>query len=89
MGMVRKLTPKCSASLSAFDRVRAVVPKPGMVMATTPSCDSPARSKACTVTSSARVESSPPVNPMVTRLLPVWRSRLARPVAWMLKISWQ
>ena len=34
MGMIRSVTPNSSASRSALPRVRFVVPKPGMVMAT-------------------------------------------------------
>ena len=81
------MTPRSSASFSALVRVRAVVPKPGMVMARMPlRSTASAGSNAVTVTSSARVESSPPETPIHHLGSPVWRSRFASPVAWMLNI---
>ena len=49
----------------------------------------PRRSKARTQMSRARVESSPPLMPMMTDLAWVWAMRLQRPSVWMLRISSQ
>ena len=46
-------------------------------------------SKARTVTSKARVESKPPDRPITALLHPMWDSRVARPWACMVRISWQ
>ena len=70
-------------------RVRVVVPKPGMVMATMPSRSSPTRSKAARRDQQRQRGIQPAGKPMVTFCAPMWRSRFASAVDWMSKISRQ
>ena len=72
---------------SAVFRVRSVVPKHGMVTVWMLLRGQPSRSKACTVTISARVESRPPDRPMTADLARVWRRRVASPTACKCRIS--
>ena len=84
-----KLTPYASASFSAFDFVLFVVPKQGIVTAVMPLRSSLRRSKACTVTIKASVESSPPDKPITAFLMPVCFSLVAKPTDCIASISWQ
>ena len=60
MGTDSRGTPRASLSLSTLFLVRLLVPNPGMVYALIPEISRPASRNASTVTSRARVESSPP-----------------------------
>ena len=80
IGILRKGMPSKPARCSALLRVRAVVPKPGIVTVTIPARSRPRISKARMITSSPSVESSPPERPNVTFLEPVCLSRRANPV---------
>ena len=89
MSISRSSTRTAWARQRALDSVRPVVPKPGMVTASTPSRRRPSRSKVRTATSRARVESRPPDRPSTARFTRVCSSRRARPAVWMEKISSQ
>ena len=84
-----KLTPSASHRISALERVRLVVPKQGMVMAIMSLGSRPSTLQARTATSKARQESNPPEIPTTAHLAWVCSIRLARPSAWMRKISSQ
>ena len=58
-----------------------IVPKPGIVIAQMPVRSRPSISKARQATSSASVESRPPLMPMTIAFALVCRSRFARPLA--------
>jgi hypothetical protein len=64
IGTVRNVTPSASANFSAFDRVRPLVPKPGIVTANAIDLGNPARSNPFNITSRASVESNPPDKPI-------------------------
>ena len=72
-----------------LERVRLVVPKQGMVMAIMSLGSRPSTLQARTATSKARQESNPPEIPTTAHLAWVCSIRLARPSAWMRKISSQ
>ena len=77
--MIFSVAPIRSASSSALDFVRAVVPKQGMVTATMSLAGRFSIPMARAVTSRARVESSPPERPTTAVLAPVCSSRFFRP----------
>ena len=58
-----KSVPRAPASTSAFERVRLVVPKQGIVTESMDFLSIPRISTATAATSAARVESSPPESP--------------------------
>ena len=63
--------PRSSISLWAFERVRLLVPKPGIVTPMIPSRGKPIKSKVATVLKRASVESRPPEIPITTFFAPV------------------
>ena len=79
MFISRRVTPSDFTSLTALVYVLSVVPKPGMVMAMMPFRSRLSLSKASTQTSSARVESRPPLTPMTMVSALVCSMRLASP----------
>ena len=81
------VTPKASHRISALERVRFVVPKQGIVRATISFASRPSTLQARTATSRARQLSSPPEIPSTPHLAWVCSMRLARPSAWMRRIS--
>ena len=89
MEISRKLTPRLSARPEALFFVRLVVPKPGIETAVIPVRGRCRESKARTVTSSAKVESSPPERPITADFPPVWRRRVFKPSACIVRISSQ
>ncbi len=86
MSIWRNSTPSSAQSTSAFERVRFVVPKQGMVTASTSAAGRPSRCIARTATSRARQESSPPEMPITALLAWTCSSRRARPAACMVRI---
>ena len=84
-----KLTPSASHKISALERVRLVVPKQGIVKATISFGSRCSTLQARTATSKARQLSSPPEMPSTAHLAWVCSMRLARPSAWMRRISSQ
>ena len=79
MSISRKVTPICSQSFSALERVRFVVPKQGMDTATMSFRLRPRRSIVRAATSSARQLSSPPETPTTTAFARVCSTRFFRP----------
>ena len=75
----RELTPSSDISAVELSWVRFVVPNPGIVIPSTLSLGMPRVSNASTVTSSARVESSPPETPMTALRQRMWSSLVASP----------
>jgi len=83
----RNSAPIRWASASAFERVREVVPKQGIVTASSARSGSPASFSARAVAIRASVESSPPDTPSTARFAPVCLSRFASACAWIDSIS--
>ena len=71
-------TPRFSINLTAFECVRVVVPKPGIVIPIMPLRSSFRRSKVLTAISRANVESKPPDIPTVSVLHPIASRRFAK-----------
>ena len=84
---VRRVVPSRSASSTALDLVRSVVPKHGMVTAMMSVAGRSSIPMASAVISSARVESRPPERPTTAVLALVCSSRFLRPRAATYKIS--
>ena len=82
-----RVAPMCSASSSALERVRWVVPKQGMVTAIMSEAGRSKSFMAMPVMRMARVESRPPDRPMTAVLAPVCSSRFFRPRAAIFRIS--
>ena len=87
MSIVSIVAPICSARAIAFDRVWSLVANPGIVYARMSLRGRPIRSMARATTSSACVESSPPLTPITGRGDPIARSRCSSPDTWMLNAS--
>ena len=84
---VRRVVPSRSASSTALDLVRSVVPKHGMVTAMMSVAGRSSICMASAVISTASVESRPPESPTTAVRAPVCSSRFLRPRAAMHKIS--
>ena len=90
MSISRSSLPQRAArGARAVSSVRALVPKPGMVTASTSPRGRPSRSSVRAQTSRASVESRPPERPSTSRREPVCSSRRARPAVWIENTSRQ
>ena len=87
MSSSSNVTPRLLASRVASDRVSSPVAKPGIVNAWMSSRGRPSRSMARAATSSAWVESRPPLTPITTFGCPMACSRCSSPETWMLYAS--
>ena len=87
MSMAFRVQPSRSASSTALDFVRSVVPKQGMVTAMMSLAGRPSICMDTAVMSTARVLSSPPDRPTTAVLAPVCSSRFFSPRAAMHRIS--
>ena len=81
------VVPSAFIRFWALEYVRSVVPNPGIVTAMMSLCGLLSMSKAFAVTSSARVESSPPEMPITALCERVWAMRRASAVACIMKMS--
>jgi hypothetical protein len=89
MSIVIASQPRPATSRSAWLWVRSLVANPGSMTPRMSLRGRPISSIALTHTSSAWVESSPPLTPITALRLPVKRMRVTSPCTWMSKISRQ